>query len=102
MPLPSATDDHQTANAREMAASGGARMIPQRRFTAPELAKQMQKLGLDPSALENAAHRARAIGQPDAGARLADLLETLGHRPTLDPVAVEIEPQPAQLRPAFA
>ena len=32
VPLPSATDDHQTANAREMAKSGGARVIAQSRF----------------------------------------------------------------------
>lgn len=55
VPLPSATDDHQTANAREMTKAGGARTIAQGDFTPVELAKQMQKLGLDPAALENAA-----------------------------------------------
>src|SRR3546814_16215383 len=44
IPLPSAMDDHQTANAREMTEAGGARTIPQARFTAVELAKQMQKM----------------------------------------------------------
>ena len=44
IPLPSATDDHQTANAREMAKAGGARMISQKNFTPMELAKQMQKV----------------------------------------------------------
>jgi UDP-N-acetylglucosamine--N-acetylmuramyl-(pentapeptide) pyrophosphoryl-undecaprenol N-acetylglucosamine transferase len=78
IPLPSATDDHQTANAREMAANGGARTIPQGRFTAVELAKQMQKLGLDPEALANAAARARAVGRPNAAADLADLVERTG------------------------
>ena len=34
IPLPSATDDHQTANAREMAKAGGARMIAQQQFHA--------------------------------------------------------------------
>jgi UDP-N-acetylglucosamine--N-acetylmuramyl-(pentapeptide) pyrophosphoryl-undecaprenol N-acetylglucosamine transferase len=42
VPLPSATDDHQTYNAREMAKAGGARMIAQSKFTPIELAKQMQ------------------------------------------------------------
>jgi UDP-N-acetylglucosamine--N-acetylmuramyl-(pentapeptide) pyrophosphoryl-undecaprenol N-acetylglucosamine transferase len=78
VPLPSATDDHQTANAREMAAGGGARTIPQSRFTAVELAKQMQKLGLDPEALANAAARARSVGRPNAAADLADLVESTG------------------------
>jgi UDP-N-acetylglucosamine--N-acetylmuramyl-(pentapeptide) pyrophosphoryl-undecaprenol N-acetylglucosamine transferase len=78
IPLPSATDDHQTSNAREMARAGGARMIAQRSFTPVELAKQMQKLGLDPQALANAASRARAVGRPKAASDLADLVERTG------------------------
>jgi len=85
VPLPSATDDHQTANAREMARAGGARMIAQDRFTPVELAKQMQKLALDPEALANAAARAKAIGKPDAARALADLVERIGRNPGADP-----------------
>ena len=77
VPLPGATDDHQTANARAITEAGGARTIPQPQFTPTELAKQMQKLGLDPSALENAAGRARACGMPNAVSDLADLVESL-------------------------
>ena len=77
VPLPSATDDHQTANAREMTKAGGARTITQGDFTPVELAKQMQKLGLDPAALENAAGRARNCGRPEAASDLADLVESL-------------------------
>ena len=80
VPLPSATDDHQTANAREITAAGGARTIAQRSFTAGELAKQIQKLGLDPQALENAAARARSCGRPNAARDLADLVESI-HAP---------------------
>jgi len=89
IPLPSATDDHQTANAREMAKAGGARMIPQSRFTPIELAKQMQKLGLDPEALGNAAARARAVGRPNAASDLADLVERTGRDFGADPQPVE-------------
>jgi len=78
IPLPSATDDHQTANARAMAKGGGARMIAQAKFTAVELAKQMQKMALEPGALENAANRAKAAGLPNATTDLADLVEGLG------------------------
>ncbi|MEM8696528.1 MAG: undecaprenyldiphospho-muramoylpentapeptide beta-N-acetylglucosaminyltransferase [Pseudomonadota bacterium] len=78
VPLPIATDDHQTANAREMEASGGARVIKQNYFTPAELAKQMQKLGLEPEALMNAAGRARNAGYPNATRDLADLVERLG------------------------
>ena len=85
VPLPSATDDHQTANAKEMARAGGARMIPQDRFTPVELAKQMQKLALDPEALANAAARSKAVGKPDAARALADLVERTGRHPDADP-----------------
>ena len=88
VPLPSATDDHQMANAREITAAGGARTIAQGEFTAVELAKQMQKLGLDPAALENAAGRARACGKPDAARELADLVESLGAPVSRLPVGV--------------
>jgi UDP-N-acetylglucosamine--N-acetylmuramyl-(pentapeptide) pyrophosphoryl-undecaprenol N-acetylglucosamine transferase len=78
IPLPSATDDHQTHNVREMVAAGGARAIAQANFTSTELAKQMQKLALEPGALENAAARAKSVGRPDATSDLADLVESTG------------------------
>lgn len=77
VPLPGATDDHQTANTREITSAGGGRMIPQRSFTAAELAKQIQKLGLDTQGLANAADRARSCGRPDAARDLADLVESV-------------------------
>jgi UDP-N-acetylglucosamine--N-acetylmuramyl-(pentapeptide) pyrophosphoryl-undecaprenol N-acetylglucosamine transferase len=67
-----------------MAKAGGARMITQRQFNPVELAKQMQKLGLEPDALRAAADRARRVGRPNATADLADLVERIG----LDPEAV--------------
>jgi UDP-N-acetylglucosamine--N-acetylmuramyl-(pentapeptide) pyrophosphoryl-undecaprenol N-acetylglucosamine transferase len=89
IPLPIATDDHQTANAREMAEAGGARVIAQSRFTPVELAKQMQKLGLEPEALTNAAARARSIGRPKAASDLADLVERLGRDLGMDPLPAD-------------
>lgn len=97
VPLPSATDDHQTANAREMTQAGGARTIDQRHFTPVELAKQMQKLGLDPEALQNAAGRARACGRPDAVRDLANLVESLG-----DPLGDMPIGKPQPVKAAFA
>jgi UDP-N-acetylglucosamine--N-acetylmuramyl-(pentapeptide) pyrophosphoryl-undecaprenol N-acetylglucosamine transferase len=87
VPLPGATDDHQTANAREITRAGGARTVAQANFTPVELAKQMQRLGLDPEALENAAGRARSVGRPDAVRDLADLVERIGAPPARLPVA---------------
>ncbi len=89
VPLPIATDDHQTFNARELVKVGGARAVPQSAFTPVELAKQMQKLGLDPAALANAAARARSVGRPDAARDLADLVERTGRSPAVDPRFVQ-------------
>ncbi|WOK35700.1 undecaprenyldiphospho-muramoylpentapeptide beta-N-acetylglucosaminyltransferase [Sphingomonas sp. C3-2] len=81
VPLPSATDNHQTFNVREMVEAGGARSIPQSSFTSVELAKQMQKLALEPGALANAAKRAWNCGRPNATRDLADLVESFGPQP---------------------
>ncbi|BAK65268.1 UDP-N-acetylglucosamine--N-acetylmuramyl-(pentapeptide) pyrophosphoryl-undecaprenol N-acetylglucosamine transferase [Sphingobium sp. SYK-6] len=95
VPLPIATDDHQTFNARELARTGGARLIPQPKFTPAELAKQMQKLAMEPGALQNAAARARAAGFPDAVRDMADLIESFSPAPqTIDTVRVETPAMP--------
>lgn len=95
VPLPGATDDHQTANAREMTKAGGARTVAQAIFTPVELAKQMQRLGLDPAALENAATRAKSVGRPQAVSDLADLVESLGAPRSALPVSVATKPKAA-------
>ena len=95
VPLPSATVDHQTANAREITAVGGARTIAQSAFTPVELAKQMQKLGLDPAGLENAAGRAKSVGKPDAVGDLADLVESLDAPKSRLPVVSPQKPKAA-------
>lgn len=88
IPLPSATDDHQTHNVRELVAAGGARAIAQANFTSTELAKQMQKLALEPGALENAAARAKGVGRPNATSDLADLVESTGGAGLMDVIQV--------------
>jgi UDP-N-acetylglucosamine--N-acetylmuramyl-(pentapeptide) pyrophosphoryl-undecaprenol N-acetylglucosamine transferase len=77
IPLPIATDDHQTANAREMAKAGGARMIPQAEFSPEVLAAQIEAIAGDPQALGNAAERALSVGRPHATSDLADLVERI-------------------------
>ena len=91
VPLPSAADDHQTANAREMAVVGGARMIAQSGFTAHALARQIAVLADDPQALANAAARALSVGRPHAVSDLADLVERIagGGSPLLVGSALE-------------
>ena len=88
VPLPIATDDHQAANAREMVASGGARSIRQDKFTAVELAKQIQAMAMRPDTLSNAAHAAWNCGHPRAAEDLADLVESFGGAPLMDVIRV--------------
>jgi UDP-N-acetylglucosamine--N-acetylmuramyl-(pentapeptide) pyrophosphoryl-undecaprenol N-acetylglucosamine transferase len=78
IPFPAATDDHQTANAREMTAAGGARTIQQTNFTPTVLARQIEAMAADPVALNNAASRALSVGRPHAARDLADLVERVG------------------------
>ena len=86
IPFAAATDDHQTANAREMVRAGGARAIAQASFTPEVLARQIEALAMDPVALNNAASRALSVGRPHAARDLADLVERVGNGAA--PVAV--------------
>ena len=79
VPLPIATDDHQTVNAREMANAGGARTIVQSEFTPETLAAQVETIASDPQALANAAGRALSVGRPHATRDLANLVERIAN-----------------------
>jgi UDP-N-acetylglucosamine--N-acetylmuramyl-(pentapeptide) pyrophosphoryl-undecaprenol N-acetylglucosamine transferase len=95
IPLPIATDDHQTVNAREMAKAGGARMIPQDEFTPEVLSAQIAAIAGDAQALSNAAERALSVGRPHATHDLADLVERIagGAAPLLVGKAEPVERQ---------
>jgi UDP-N-acetylglucosamine--N-acetylmuramyl-(pentapeptide) pyrophosphoryl-undecaprenol N-acetylglucosamine transferase len=99
VPLPSATDDHQTVNAREMARAGGARMIPQDQFTPDALARQIEALAEDPQALANAAARSLSVGRPNAASDLADLVERIAGG--LSPVPVGLAARTRAEAPAI-
>ena len=88
VPLPIATDNHQEGNTREIVAAGGARAIRQDRFTASELAKQIQAMAMQPQTLANAAHAAWNCGYPNAASDLADLVESFGGAPLMDVIRV--------------
>jgi len=81
IPLPSATDDHQSANVQEMVEAGGACALAQSDFTPDRLAQAIDQIGLNEARLMDAAGRARSIGRPNATGDLADLVEALD-RPT--------------------
>ena len=75
VPLPSAIDDHQSANARALADAGGAWVMPQPGFTVAALADRLTSLLADPSALAGAASGARLVARPGAADALADVVE---------------------------
>ena len=89
VPLPIATDDHQAANTREIVKAGGARMIRQDKFTAKELAKQIQAMAQRPETLATAAHAAWNCGRPKAVQDLADLVESFGGAELMDVIRVQ-------------
>jgi UDP-N-acetylglucosamine--N-acetylmuramyl-(pentapeptide) pyrophosphoryl-undecaprenol N-acetylglucosamine transferase len=74
VPYPHAADDHQSANARALAAAGGAWVVPQSQLTPESLASLLGDLLADPLRLARAAADSRAFGKPDAARLLADVV----------------------------
>jgi UDP-N-acetylglucosamine--N-acetylmuramyl-(pentapeptide) pyrophosphoryl-undecaprenol N-acetylglucosamine transferase len=80
VPLPGAMDDHQTANAASLAASGGAWVIAQPGFNAEEVSGRIEALVRDPDALSVASAAARGRARLDAAERIADLVLELANQ----------------------
>ena len=78
IPYPFAMDDHQSANARQVEAEGGAWSFPEKSLTAQMLAAKVTELMENPVLLETAASKALSLGRADAAGRLADLVEQTG------------------------
>ena len=74
IPLPGASGDEQTANARLVTIAGGGAILPQAKLTPPVLLAQVQGLLGDAAHLKDMGERARALAIPDAADRLVDLL----------------------------
>jgi UDP-N-acetylglucosamine--N-acetylmuramyl-(pentapeptide) pyrophosphoryl-undecaprenol N-acetylglucosamine transferase len=100
IPFAAATDDHQTANAREITAAGGARTIQEADFTPEVLARQIEALAIDPVALNNAAARALSVGRPHAARDLADVVERVGNGASPLAVGPVLTPRKAAEAPA--
>ena len=77
IPYPFATDDHQRYNARVLADSGAAIMIPQPEFSAARAAKEMSDLIAAPGRILAMATAAKSLGRPDAAEAMADAIEAL-------------------------
>ena len=98
VPYPHAMDDHQTYNVVDLVQAGGAISFPQSDFTPAEVAKHIQRMALEPGALEEAAERAASCGLPDATRNLADLVESFAAPPMMDVIRVGATAQRASAR----
>lgn len=77
IPLPSATADHQSANARPLANAGAAIVLTEMSVDAKGLGGDILSILTDPSRAAAMAHDARSMGRPDAAVRLAELVTEL-------------------------
>lgn len=80
VPLKIAMDDHQTGNAKVLADSGAAILIPEQEFNAETLAPVLASLLSEPGRLEKMAAAASGRVKTGAAAALADLVEALADR----------------------
>jgi UDP-N-acetylglucosamine--N-acetylmuramyl-(pentapeptide) pyrophosphoryl-undecaprenol N-acetylglucosamine transferase len=67
IPLPTAIYDHQTRNAREMEAAGGAVVLPQADLTGARLSELIGAILQDPQRLDTMRARSREMRRIDAG-----------------------------------
>ena len=71
VPLPTAAADHQSVNARTLAAADAAIYIPQSDFTARRLDATLRELLEQPAELARLAQRAAARARPNAALDIA-------------------------------
>jgi UDP-N-acetylglucosamine--N-acetylmuramyl-(pentapeptide) pyrophosphoryl-undecaprenol N-acetylglucosamine transferase len=77
VPLPTAAADHQTVNARTLAAANAGIFVPQAELTADRLDTLVRELMTDRQRLETLAAGARARARPDAADQIARRLAVL-------------------------
>lgn len=77
VPLPSAANDHQTANARVLERAGAAVHLPQSDLSAERLEREVAALVDDRVRLNSMADGARARGRPNAAAEIASHVSRL-------------------------
>lgn len=77
VPLPTAAADHQTVNARTLAAANAGVFVPQAEFTADRLDALVRELTGDPSRLDALSVGARTRARPDAADQIARRIAAL-------------------------
>ncbi|MGH8980859.1 MAG: UDP-N-acetylglucosamine--N-acetylmuramyl-(pentapeptide) pyrophosphoryl-undecaprenol N-acetylglucosamine transferase [Acidimicrobiales bacterium] len=75
VPLPGAPSDHQGANARALVDAGAAVLLPDDDCDGAALESVLDGLLSDRARLDAMSAAARALGRPDAAARVAELVE---------------------------
>jgi UDP-N-acetylglucosamine--N-acetylmuramyl-(pentapeptide) pyrophosphoryl-undecaprenol N-acetylglucosamine transferase len=78
VPLPVATDDHQTKNAQALVGIGAGRVLQERDLTAESLSACIAELTADRGRMLKMAEAARAARVIDAAAQVADLCMAAG------------------------
>jgi UDP-N-acetylglucosamine--N-acetylmuramyl-(pentapeptide) pyrophosphoryl-undecaprenol N-acetylglucosamine transferase len=72
VPFPLAADDHQLANARELAEAGAARVLEARPLAPPDLARARARAVEKPAELVAMAQAAGRLARPDAAERIVE------------------------------
>jgi len=73
VPLPSAADNHQVANAKELEKVGGGWLVEQKDFDAIKMADQLKMFMDKPDILKKAAQKAHSLAIINAAERMADI-----------------------------
>ncbi|SMO58074.1 UDP-N-acetylglucosamine-N-acetylmuramylpentapeptide N-acetylglucosamine transferase [Paracoccus laeviglucosivorans] len=77
IPFAAATGDHQSANARALAESGAASVLPESVLDADSLKRDMHEILSDSARATQMAAAALTLARPDAAERLAELVTEL-------------------------
>jgi len=79
VPYPYATDDHQTLNARAVSAGGGAIVVPDDQIEGESFGSAVLGLVRNRTKRETMASAAAALGRPDAGVRVTEMVRAAAH-----------------------
>jgi len=75
IPLPTAADNHQVANAKELEKVGGAWVVEQKDFDADKMSEQLKSFIDHPETLTEVAAKAHSLAIVNAAERMADIVQ---------------------------
>ncbi|NLM51386.1 MAG: undecaprenyldiphospho-muramoylpentapeptide beta-N-acetylglucosaminyltransferase [Firmicutes bacterium] len=80
IPSPNVTNNHQEYNARIMAEKGAALIIREQELSVAGLATRLVELLLNQKRLQEMARASKALGMPEAAAKMAKIIYELAHK----------------------